>query len=104
MNKLFSLFIKYSLVPEQEFLRKASQAIYSLGEFAENFQGKQLRVYSQPQSLNITRHNHNISLTAEPELRQLFYTSSISGLQRYSVVGNRWLNSQEEDLEEHLKK
>lgn len=48
MNKLFSLFIKYSLVPEQEFLRKASQAIYSLGEFAENFQGKKLRVYSQP--------------------------------------------------------
>lgn len=30
MNKLFSLFIKYSIVPEKEFLQKASQTIYSL--------------------------------------------------------------------------
>lgn len=40
MNKLFSLFLKYSLVPEKEFLRKASQAIYSLAELAENHPAK----------------------------------------------------------------
>ena len=37
MNKVFALFVKYSLLPEKEFFLRASQKIYALAEQAERY-------------------------------------------------------------------
>ena len=103
MDKLFSLFVRYSLVPEQEFIMRASKAIYSMAELADSQKVKDIKVRSQPQNLSITRQLQKITLTSEPQLRQLFYQSTLSGMQRYSIVGSKWVNNQDEELEETIK-
>lgn len=54
MNKLFSLFIKYSILPEKEFLKKASHTIYSIANYADQLSHIGFRVRSQPNFLNIS--------------------------------------------------
>jgi hypothetical protein len=34
MNKLFAMVLKYSMLPEKEFFKKATQQIYQLAERA----------------------------------------------------------------------
>lgn len=38
MDKLFALFVRYSLLPEKEFTKQASKMIYSMAEFAEDYE------------------------------------------------------------------
>jgi frataxin-like iron-binding protein CyaY len=69
--------------------------IYSMAEIAEAKQAKDVSVRSQPQNLIISRQQQKIVLASEPQLRQLFYSSSLSGQQRFSIVGARWVNQKD---------
>ena len=62
MDKLFSLFIRYSLIPEKEFIQRASKMIYSAAELAESKKGRDVKIRSQPDKLSISSHHQKITL------------------------------------------
>ena len=93
MDKLFSLFIRYAIIPEKEFIQKASKMIYSMANLAEAHPARNIKLKSQPNYLNVTHNQKTILLQVEPTLRQLFYNSSVSGEQKFSMVGTRWINN-----------
>lgn len=63
MDKLFSLFVRYSLIPEKEFIQRASKMIYSAAELAESQKGRDVKIRSQPDKLSISSHHQKITLT-----------------------------------------
>jgi len=46
----------------------------------------------------VLKKNQRITIRPEGANRQLFYQSPWQGLLRYSLVGTRWINSNEDEL------
>ena len=70
-----------------------------MAELAEKRKGNEMKIRSKPDHLSISLNQQKINLRLEPQLRQLLYTSSVSGLQRYSMIGTKWINKEDELLE-----
>ncbi len=53
--------------------------------------------------LTIKRGTHTIVINTQTPNRQLWYSSTVSGPQRFNYSEGRWLNSKEEEIDPTMK-
>lgn len=104
MIKLFSMFVRYAQLPEKEFAKVASREIFRLAVFAEKYEDKSVAVASNESGLSLRFKKQLIAVEAHPANRQLWYTSSLSGVQRYNYIGSKWVNDDEKEMREVLER
>ncbi len=83
----------FSQLSESEFLRLAAARLEELSVAVEEYDD--LDVSSTETTLRIKRKQHAIVVNTQTPNRQLWYSSTLSGPQRYNYVSPLWLNSQQ---------
>jgi frataxin len=84
-----------SQLNEKEFLKLAYNKIEELVIKAELYEDKNVDITSTENIIKINRNNQSIVINTQTPNRQLWYSSTISGPQRfnYDVSTKTWVNS-----------
>ena len=98
LTKLFRLPLTYrfcvsKFANETEYLEVACSKISQLTSITENFEEKYDLDYTvTDQILRINFSNHSIVINTQTPNRQLWYSSTISGPQRFDYNDGKWVN------------
>jgi frataxin len=94
-RSLLRLSVRFSQLSESEFLRLAAARLEELSVEVEKYEENDLDVNSTETTLRIKRKQHAIVVNTQTPNRQLWYSSTLSGPQRYNYVAPLWINAQQ---------
>jgi frataxin len=97
MLKLIRLY-RFSVLAEQEFLQLAELEFDRLASIAEQYEDREMDISHSHNILSVRARNRTIVVNTQTPNRQLWYSSPISGPQRYNWQAEKWMNGQEKEL------
>ena len=84
---------RYANLAEKEFVGLAHEKLEELTDIAERVEDEDVDINHSNGILTIKRSGHTIVVNLQTPNRQLWYSSTISGPQRYDWSEGRWVNS-----------
>lgn len=87
---------------EKEFLQLAEREFDRLTTIAEKYEQEQreMDVSNAYNKLSVRAGSHAVVVNTQTPNRQLWYSSTLSGPQRYNWEKERWLNGKQRELAE----